>query len=272
MLLLANAQNKKPRLKPQALRALLKTPLVSEMRSKWSGKAQRTLVREHFPRLHLQASSPPEGFLEVPLRLKPFYCLLPIACCLLLSACDFQPVYSKTSSLSAQSPINAGVKISASAGSAVSTSGNGNSSINSSASSSTSRQFTNNLEDLLGSSTAPEYKLDVSISESSVGIGVARDGTASRYNLVINSSYKLIRIADNKEVDSGSLSNFTSYNNPNNQYFSTYISEKDARKRGIAELAELYRQRLIAFVEKTQLPTPPLSTPPPLYENCPKSS
>lgn len=205
------------------------------------------------------------------LSLKPFHCLLPIACCLFLSACGFQPVYSKSSGISTQSPINAGVRISASADSIVSISGSNNNSINSSASKSMARQFTNNLEDLIGASSAPEYKLDVTITVSSVGIGVSRDGTASRYNLVINSSYKLTRIADNKEVDSGSLSNFTSYNNPNNQYFSTYISEQDARKRGISELAELYRQRLIAFVEKTQPPTPPLSTPPPANEDCPKN-
>ena len=202
--------------------------------------------------------------------IKPFCCLLPIAYCLFLSSCGFQPVYSKSSGMSAQSPINAGIKISASADSIVSISGSNNNSINSSASTSMSRQFINNLEDLLGTSVAPEYKLDVSITESNVGIGVSRDGTASRYNLVINSSYKLIHIADNKEVDSGSLSNFTSYNNPNNQYFSTYISERDARKRGISELAELYRQRLVAFVEKKQPPTPPLSTPPAANEDCPK--
>lgn len=121
------------------------------------------------------------------------------------------------------------------------------------------RQFTNNLEDMLNYEGTPAYKLDVVLTQSVVGIGVARDGTASRYNLVLNSTYKLIRIADGKEVDSGSLGNFTSYNNPNNQYFSTYVSEQDARKRGIKELAELYRQRLISFTEKT-IPATPLAT------------
>lgn len=205
------------------------------------------------------------------LSLKPFYCLLPIACCLMLAACGFQPVYGTKSSLPAQSPIRAGVKISVIVSSVISTSGSGNSSIDSSASSSMARQFTYNLEDILNSSDTPAYKLDVVLTQSNVGIGVARDGTASRYNLILSSSYKLIRIADNKEMDSGTIGNVTSYNNPNNQYFSTYISEQDARKRGIAELAELYRHRLIAFTEKTQSLNQPSPATPLPDENCPKS-
>ncbi len=209
------------------------------------------------------------------IRIEFSYFLLPIACCLALSACGFQPVYSN-SSASKKSPINTGVIISASASSsgniATTTNAPTNSAINNSALSAMSRQFTNNLEDLLNSTTTPEYNMEVALNESVVGIGVARDGTASRYNLVINSSYKLTRISDGKVVDTGSISNFTSYNNPNNQYFSTYISEQDARKRGISELAELYRQRLMSFAEKTQPSSPPLSTPPPLDENCPKSN
>lgn len=202
------------------------------------------------------------------LSLKASYFLITAFSCLLISACGFQPVYSKNSTDSAQSLIRAGVKVSASAGGAISLSAN--ESIDNSAYSNMSRQFSNNLEDLIGTSSDPEYKIDVSITQSSSGVGVAKDGTASRYNLVINSSYKLSRISDNKVIDSGSISNFTSYNNPNNQYFSTYVSEQDARKRGIKELAELYRQRLIAFVEKPKPSASPLSTPPPFDENCPK--
>ncbi len=201
------------------------------------------------------------------LKVKPYSLLLPVFC-LLLASCGFQPVYSKNNGSGTKSLINAGIKISASAGGVPSLSAND--SIDGSAYSAMSRQFTYNLEDLIGISAAPEYKLDVSITQSSVGIGVARDGTASRYNLILNSGYKITRIADNKEMDSGGLSSFTSYNNPNNQYFSTYVSEQDARKRGISELAELYRQRLIAFIEKTTPSAPPLSTPPPFDENCPK--
>jgi LPS-assembly lipoprotein len=181
-------------------------------------------------------------------------CLLPTLFCLILAGCGFQPVYGTASGASEKSPIRAGVKVSTSASGAVTATNN--SVVDNNATANMARQFTNNLEDMLNYEGTPTYKLDVALSQSVVGIGVARDGTASRYNLVLNSTYKLIRIADGKEVDSGSFSNFTSYNNPNNQYFSTYVSEQDARKRGIKELAELYRHRLISFTEKTTPPTP----------------
>lgn len=188
----------------------------------------------------------------------------------MLPACGFQPVYSKKHDVSQNSPIHTGVKVSASASGNILLSNN-NSIDNSNAT--MARQFTYDLEDLLNSKDEiPQYRLEVALTQSNIGIGVARDGTASRYNLVINSGYKLIRLSDNKEVDNGSISNVTSYNNPNNKFFSTYISEQDARKRGISELAELYRQRLIAFTEKTKPSSLPLSTPPPLNENCPQSS
>jgi hypothetical protein len=204
------------------------------------------------------------------LSLKPFYFLLAVSYCLLLSACGFQPVYGTSSGLPAESPARDGIKVYATASGT--TPSSVNTSIDSSASAAMSRQFVNNLEDLIGPSATPTYRLEVVLVQSSVGIGVARDGTASRYNLVISSTYKLSRIADDKLVDSGTISNVTSYNNPNNQYFSTYISEQDARKRGISELAELYRHRLFSFTQKT-LPTilPPPPAPPAADEDCPKS-
>ncbi len=185
-----------------------------------------------------------------------------------LSACGFKPVYGTASGISEQSPIRAGIKIVAS-GAGVGSSSN-NVSVDESANRAIIRQFTQNMEDIVADSDAPTYKLEVVLSQSIGGLGVARDGTASRYNLTVNSSYRLVRLADNKLVDSGAISNVTSYNNPNNKYFSTYISEQDARKRGVKELAEMYRQRLIAFSEKIYPPKLPLSTPPPINENCPE--
>ena len=173
----------------------------------------------------------------------------------LLAGCGFQPVYGTSSGLEARSPIRMGVKVSAVASGAATASNN--TSIDDGYSASMSRQFVHNLEDMLAFEGSPTYKLDVIMTQSSVGLGVARDGTASRYNLVINSNYKLIRIADGKQVDSGTISNVTSYNNPNNQYFSTYISEQDARKSGIKELAEIYRQRLLSYTEKKPEPVVP---------------
>lgn len=160
---------------------------------------------------------------------------------LLTASCGFQPVHGTASALPANSPITMGITIVASANT------NNDNKTNSMA-----RQFSYNLEDILPSTKNPAYRLEVALNESVTGLGVARDGTASRYNLNLNSTYSLIRISDNKQVDNGTIGNVTSYNNPSNQYFSTFVSEQDARKRGVKELAELYRQRLISFTKDKQ--------------------
>lgn len=181
---------------------------------------------------------------------------------LLLGACGFQPVYGRHAPLPAGAPIAEGIAISAS-------SADGDAHM--------AQQFHNNLEDLVhptGVPSAPLYRLDVTLTATAVGLGVARDGTASRYNLLLDSTYAITRIQDNVQLTHGNIRNVTSYNNPNNQYFSTYVSEQDARKRGITELAEMYRQRLASYTAKTLVPPPVAPAPSPFkpitYENISK--
>jgi hypothetical protein len=190
--------------------------------------------------------------------------------CLLTTACGFTPVYGTAPSAScANSPIFAGINITASDG-AITTSDTIIN--NNSHAPSVTRQFKENLEDLLApmnNGKPPAYHLEVIISQTTSAIGISRDGTASRFNLNINSSYKLTNKSGDKLLDTGKISSITSYNNPSNQYFSTYISEQDARKRGIMELAQLYRLRLSVISENSTPPTEKPSTPV-NYENCPQ--
>ncbi len=130
----------------------------------------------------------------------------------------------------------------------------------------TGQEFKEDLEDQLNPggfiSAAPSYRLHVTLTTVEGAIGTSRDGTVSRYNVYLNSSYALFRIADNVQVTGGTLNHVSSYNNVINAYFSTYISDQDATKRGIAELAEIYRARLSAYfdqgapIQKTATPTP----------------
>lgn len=175
-----------------------------------------------------------------------------------IAACAFQPVYGTSSAISANAPLRAGVIISA-------TDGGSSASENSSeAPNKISRDFKEKLEDLLNPITrrkSAEYRLSVSINQTTSAIGISRDGTASRYNLNTMSNYSLSRISDDTVIDTGTISNITSFNNPSNQYFSTYISEQDARKRGVAELAALYRQRLSVLTENSTPPAPKETNP-----------
>ena len=114
------------------------------------------------------------------------------------------------------------------------------------------QQFKAELEDKLNPAgrvpANAKYRLETTLSSEANAIGVARDGTVSRYNVSMRSGYRLIRIDDDQLVTSGSLRHVSSYNNTNNQYFSTYMSEQDALKRGVTELTELYKQRLSPFL------------------------
>ncbi len=99
-----------------------------------------------------------------------------------------------------------------------------------------------------GGQNNPVYRLDTTLTYSETAIGTARDGTVSRYNVDLGSTYTLVRISDGKQMASDTLHQVGSYNNLVNQYFSTYVSKEDAVKRGVAELAEVYRQRLAAYL------------------------
>ena len=114
------------------------------------------------------------------------------------------------------------------------------------------RQLRENLEDRLNPNgripANPAYKLVVTLVQDTSGMGVDRAGTVSRYNVTLASHYKLIDLSDNKLLQGGELKHVSSYNNQTNQYFSTIISERDSLERGITELAELYRQRIGAWL------------------------
>lgn len=150
---------------------------------------------------------------------------LPLA---LLAGCGFEPMYAKKN----QSALATGVKIVTS-----------NDAIG--------QQFHQNLEDRLNPSglpSKPHYVLSVKVQTVTESIGVARDGTVSRFNVTLASEYVLTRLSDGKEIQRSQIDHVSSYNNQPNQYYSTYISEKDALSRGLVELSELYRQRIGALV------------------------
>lgn len=153
---------------------------------------------------------------------------------LTLSGCGFEPLYSKEKS-EQHSELSAGVKIDSIPGRL-------------------GQIFRSKLEDSLNPSggipNKPAYRLQTKIDHINVPISVARDGTVSRFNIHFNSEYVLIRTEDQVPVTSGKLSYITSYNNLTNVYFSTYVSEQDALKRGTTALSELYRQRLSAYLAK----------------------
>lgn len=162
-------------------------------------------------------------------RIKRFVLLA--GACGLMAACGFSPMYGKQQRDS--SVLLAGVKIDPIEGR-------------------TGQLFKAELEDRLNPGgvvpSNPAFRLNVVLTSTANPIGVARDGTISRYNVYLDSKYELYRIHDGKKVAAGQLRQVSSYNNLSNAYFSTYISSVDAISRGVTELAETYRLRLSAYL------------------------
>lgn len=156
----------------------------------------------------------------------------------LLAACGFQPMYSKTNKATTSL---AGVYVEK-------VSGEGR----------MAQQFRTDLEDKLNPNgkvpANPAYSLHVSLTSTESAIGVAQDGTISRYNLYLDSTYSLKEYGTDNVIANGSLRQVSSYNNLTNAYFSTYVSKEDAIKRGVTELSENFRQRLAPYLNGQRPP------------------
>ncbi|HEU5046487.1 MAG TPA: LPS assembly lipoprotein LptE [Rickettsiales bacterium] len=155
-----------------------------------------------------------------------------IACFLVLAGCGFQPMYGQHSGLSSDSPLSGNLAIDPIPGHE-------------------GQMLKNSLEDKLnpeGQRTAtPDYRLQIGISRALIPAVVQSDGTIQRYNVKIQSDFKLLRTADNKLLLTGHMERTGSYNVTVNANFATYEAEQDVIKRSIEELAEDYMLRLSGY-------------------------
>lgn len=97
-----------------------------------------------------------------------------------------------------------------------------------------------------------QYVLAINLLEYEVALFINPDGTSSRGDVEYHSSYVLTRIGDNKIVDRGQIKRVSSYNTSEAADYSSYVSEEDARRRGIVELAQDYKLRLANLVPRLQ--------------------
>lgn len=97
-----------------------------------------------------------------------------------------------------------------------------------------------------GQPTAPAYLLNIDLTRTTREVGIRKDETATRANLVLTASYALKPVDRDTVVLRGELRSFNSYNILESQ-FPSYVSENDALKRGLRELSDDLRIRLAAF-------------------------
>ena len=88
------------------------------------------------------------------------------------------------------------------------------------------------------------YVLHIASPERDVALFINPDGTSSRGDLVYATSYTLTRVADGKLITQGNIQRISSYNSSVSADYASFVSQADARKRAVLELAQDYKLRL----------------------------
>jgi LPS-assembly lipoprotein len=154
-------------------------------------------------------------------------CLL-LGVALALSACGFQPLYGRPGA-QARSSVDhmAAIRISPLADRV-------------------GQQMHNLLRDRLnprGRPRDPAYRLDVEIREVRRELGIRKDETATRANLILSADFTLRELGSDLVLLKGRTSSVNSFNILTNQ-FATTFAESDARERALRELSDNIRVRL----------------------------
>ena len=92
----------------------------------------------------------------------------------------------------------------------------------------------------------PKYSLITTLTQSTRSLAVKKTALATRANLLINSSYRLVDIQSRETLTSVTNSITVSYNIYSSQY-ATLSAEKDAIKRATKELAQDIRLQIGIF-------------------------
>lgn len=90
------------------------------------------------------------------------------------------------------------------------------------------------------------YRLSINLKEVDIPLFINPDGTSARGDIRLDSTYQLVRLADNAVVHSGSIQRISSYNTSDRaaEGYASYISVEDAKKRSTIELAQDYKLRM----------------------------
>lgn len=115
------------------------------------------------------------------------------------------------------------------------------------------QQMHNLLRDRLnpkGQPAAPEYRLQVQITETRKELAVRQDETATRANLKLDTRFYLTEAESGQQVLSGRSTSTTSYDILQ-EPFATTVSEGNARERALREVADDIQTRLAVFFSDT---------------------
>ncbi len=158
---------------------------------------------------------------------------LAIATTLGATACGFRPIYAESSGLTQAFE---GVDVSVGQGRA----------------SYLVRQASLNA---FGATGAPEYDLRLTVGEFRRGFGITAEDVATRFEVVLNVSYQLVRLRDNQVLDTGRVTSAASFDVPFNpdsnteDPFSNIAAEENAKERAADLAAQRLREELAYYFQ-----------------------
>ena len=97
-----------------------------------------------------------------------------------------------------------------------------------------------------------QYKLSVTLTDSTERLAVRRDASATRASLTIKAQFELVSIVNGEQVTSGLVRSVNSYDILDTQNeFGTRTAEEQARKRAASDLAEQISLRVGLMLDQT---------------------
>ncbi len=97
-----------------------------------------------------------------------------------------------------------------------------------------------------GQPVKPAYNLEIRLTETLQELGIRKDETATRANLILQANFVLRDAATNDDLFRGRSRSVNSYNILESQ-FATQFSESDARDRALREISDEIRNRLAVY-------------------------
>jgi len=95
----------------------------------------------------------------------------------------------------------------------------------------------------------PLYAVVVTLTESTQGLAVRRDASATRANLIVNATFTLSAISGGENLLSGEIRSVNGYDILTSD-FATLAAEKDARRRGARDVADAIVDRLAIYMSR----------------------
>lgn len=103
-----------------------------------------------------------------------------------------------------------------------------------------------------GEPARPAYTLQVRLSERIEELGVRKDATATRGNLILSAAYTLAENKSGRRLASGTTHSVNSYNILTNE-FATLSAEQDARRRALRAVSEEIKARVALALRRAAL-------------------